>query len=209
MRMDVRFDIRFDERGLVPVIAQEADTGEVLMLAYANQEALARTLETGQAHYYSRSRQAPWHKGATSGHFQQVQEVRYDCDSDALLYLVRQTDAACHTGQRSCFYRVLGAEGESPAPQFSHLALLQQTIDARRAQPQEGSYTQYLFTKGLDKILKKVGEETAEVIIGAKNNSKPELAYETADLLYHLTVLLSQQGLAWGEVMAELEKRRK
>jgi len=193
--------IKFDEQGLVPVIVQDASK-EVLMLAYANREALEKTLETNQAHYYSRSRKELWHKGATSGHIQHIKDVRYDCDSDTVLYLVSQEGAACHTGNYSCFYRSLKAQD----PILSHL---QQLITHRRTQPKEGSYTNYLFEKGVDKILKKVGEETAEIIIAAKNNSKLETIYETADLLYHLTVLLTALDIDWSDVMTELESRGK
>jgi len=192
-------NIKFDERGLVPVITQDSETKEVLMLAYANREAVEKTLEIKQAHYYSRSRKELWHKGASSGHFQHIDDVRYDCDSDALLYLVRQEGAACHTGEYSCFYR----------SSFFGLQDLQKIITDRRDNPKEGSYTNYLFDKGLDKILKKVGEESAEIIIAAKNNSKDETIYETGDLLYHLSVLLSAQNIEWSEVMTELKKRHK
>ena len=190
--------IKFDERGLVSVITQDVDTKEVLMLAYANREALEKSQKTGEAHYYSRSRKELWHKGATSGHIQHIIDIRYDCDGDAVLYLVRQDGAACHTGQYTCFYRSM--EG-------STLERLNQVIADRKANPKEGSYTNYLFGKGIDKILKKVGEESAEVIIAAKNSNREEVSYETADLLYHLTVLLAQMGLEWPDVMAELKKR--
>ena len=192
-------NIKFDERGLVPVITQDSESREVLMLAYANREAVEKTLEIKQAHYYSRSRKELWHKGASSGHFQHIEDVRYDCDSDALLYLVKQEGAACHTGEYSCFYRSA----------FFGLADLQKIIKQRRDNPREGSYTNYLFNKGLDKILKKVGEENAEIIIAAKNNEKEETIYETADLLYHLSVLLSFKEIEWPEIMAELKKRHK
>ena len=192
--------VKFNEQGLVSVITQDAESKEVLMLAYANREALEKTLETREAHYYSRSRKELWHKGATSGHIQHIEDVRYDCDGDAVLYLVCQVGAACHTGEYSCFYRSL-ANGT--------LDKLQQVIANRKITPTEGSYTNYLFDKGVDKILKKVGEECAEVIIAAKNNSKDEVTYETADLLYHITVLLTELDLNWPNVMAELEKRAK
>jgi len=202
--------IKFDDKDLVPVITQDALSKEVLMLAYANREALEKTLETNQAHYYSRSRKELWHKGATSGHIQHIQDIRYDCDNDTLLYLARQEGAACHTGKRSCFYRSMktGAEIETEMEmQDFILDHLQHVISNRRLQPKEGSYTNYLFKKGMDKILKKVGEETAEVIIAAKNNSKTETVYETADLLYHLTVLLTDLNINWSDVMVELQNR--
>ena len=200
--------IKFDEQGLVPVITQDAESKEVLMLAYANREALEKTLEIKQAHYYSRSRKELWHKGATSGHIQHIQDIRYDCDVDAVLYLVHQKGAACHTGERSCFYRSM-VNDTIVNDNGATLSRLQQVISQRRSQPKEGSYTNYLFEKGIDKILKKIGEETAEVIIAAKNNSKDEATYETADLLYHLTVLLTALDLDWDDIMAELHNRER
>jgi phosphoribosyl-ATP pyrophosphohydrolase/phosphoribosyl-AMP cyclohydrolase len=204
--MDVQ--IKYDGGGLVPVIAQEYGTCEALMLAYANEEAVRLTLSTGQAHYFSRSRGEIWRKGATSGHTQSVVEVRYDCDADALLYLVRQNGAACHTGARSCFYRGL-PDGEDAATHADALTTLSRVVAERRDNPKEGSYTNYLLDKGLDKILKKVGEESAETIIAAKNGSKEELLNETADLLYHLTVMLNAAGVEWAEVYGVLTARRK
>ena len=190
--------VKFDGQGLVSIITQDAESKDVLMQAYANREALEKTIETNQAHYYSRSRKALWHKGATSGHVQLIEDIRYDCDGDAVLYLVRQIGAACHTGEYSCFYRSL---------EDGTLTKLQQVIKNRKQSPLEGSYTNYLFNKGIDKILKKVGEECAEVIIASKNNNKSEVAYETADLLYHLTVLLTEQDMSWTDVMIALQKR--
>ncbi|MDR1509049.1 MAG: bifunctional phosphoribosyl-AMP cyclohydrolase/phosphoribosyl-ATP diphosphatase HisIE [Synergistaceae bacterium] len=205
-------EIAFGPNGLVPAIAQDADTREVLMLAWMNREALVKTLKTGQAHYYSRSRDRLWLKGETSGHFQQVREIRRDCDSDALLLMVAQTGAACHTGNRSCFYRDLSGE-EIQIPDISGtgdaLDKLQSVIEDRRAHPREGSYTNYLFEKGIDKILKKVGEESAEIIIAAKNPSRSDLTGEIADMMFHVSVLLSERGLAWRDIAAELERRRK
>ena len=192
--------VKFDEQGLVAIITQDSESKEVLMLAYANKEALEKTIETKEAHYYSRSRKELWHKGATSGHIQHINDIRYDCDGDAVLYIVQQEGAACHTGEYSCFYRSL--EGGT-------LAQLQQVITNRKTTPKEGSYTNYLFDKGIDKILKKVGEECAESIIAAKNNDNSELSYEVADLLYHLTVLLTEQNMSWSDVMAQLQKRAK
>jgi len=194
--------VKFDEQGLVAIITQDAESKEVLMLAYANKEALEKTIETKEAHYYSRSRKELWHKGATSGHIQHINDIRYDCDGDAVLYIVQQEGAACHTGEYSCFYRSLSLEGGT-------LAQLQQVITNRKTTPKEGSYTNYLFDKGIDKILKKVGEECAESIIAAKNNDNSELSYEVADLLYHLTVLLTEQNMSWSDVMAQLQKRAK
>jgi len=192
--------MKYDEKGLIPVITQDAATKEVLMLAYANEEALNKTKETGEAHYYSRSRQELWHKGATSGNTQKITDIRYDCDSDALLYLVKPKGPACHTNENSCFYRsLLDKEVKSD---------LQYIIETRKKEPKEGSYTTYLFEQGLDKILKKIGEESAETIIAAKNNDKAEVAYECADLVYHLTVMLVELGMDWSDVVGELEMRK-
>ena len=209
-------DITFGPDGLIPAIAQDADTREVLMLAWMNRESLQKTLDTGMVHYYSRSRACLWLKGETSGHFQKVREIRRDCDSDALLLLVEQTGAACHTGNRSCFYRDMAGESV-PEPEESApivrcediLSELQSVIEDRRAHPKEGSYTNYLFEKGIDKMLKKVGEESAEIIIAAKNPSRSDLVGEVADMMFHVSVVLAERGLGWRDVCAELEGRRK
>lgn len=203
--MEHRID--FDKQGgLVPAIAQDVHTGEVLMLAYMDREAVEKTLETGYAHYHSRSRNALWKKGETSGHTQRVLSVRLDCDKDALLLLVEQEGAACHTGRRSCFFNPIMETQAHPDPQI--LFELRETIRDRRENPQAGSYTNYLFEKGIDKILKKVGEEATEVVIAAKNEGTAELQYEAADLLYHLLVLLEQKDLPLEAVFAELQGRR-
>ncbi|MDR1558596.1 MAG: bifunctional phosphoribosyl-AMP cyclohydrolase/phosphoribosyl-ATP diphosphatase HisIE [Clostridiales bacterium] len=199
-------EIKFDKNGLVPVIAQDYDTGEVLMLAYMNLEALGKTLKTAKMHYFSRSRQKLWMKGETSGHVQTLVSLYYDCDVDSLLAVVKQEGEACHTGNKTCFYRV-GYGGETYS--WDHLKALYSTALERKENPREGSYTNYLFEKGIDKILKKVGEESAEVIIAAKNNSKDEIIYETADLLYHLSVMLADSGVRWEDVYTELAHRRK
>ncbi len=201
--------ITFDDRGLVPVVAQDARTGEVLMLAWANAEALRLTHETGRAHYWSRSRASLWAKGETSGHTQEVVDVRVDCDADAVLYRVRQAGPACHTGERSCFHRVVAEEGAldeatDPRPM---LARLEDTIAERARDRPEGSYTTYLFAQGVDKVLKKVGEEAAETIIAAKNGDNAELTSESADLLFHLMVLWRARGLPADAVWDELERR--
>jgi phosphoribosyl-ATP pyrophosphohydrolase/phosphoribosyl-AMP cyclohydrolase len=202
--------ITFDDRGLVPVVAQDARTGEVLMLAWANADALRLTRETGRAHYWSRSRGSLWIKGETSGHVQVVEDVRVDCDADAVLYRVRQSGPACHTGQRSCFYRTVeeadDAFGQAPDPR-PMLARLETIIEERERERPEGSYTTYLFAQGVDKILKKVGEETAETIIAAKNGDNAELRSESADLIFHLMVLWRARGLDADEVWGELERR--
>ena len=202
--------ISFDEKGLAPVITQDIKTGAVLMLAYMNREALQLTLDTGYAVYFSRSRQALWKKGETSGHVQKVRAIHYDCDGDALLLMVEQTGEACHTGEYSCFHHALKglAEGAERAPSPAVLQEVYNVIADRRAHPKEGSYTNYLLAKGVEKICKKVGEEASETIIAAVKGSKEELRYEAADLVYHLLVLLFNQGLTPAELWAELEKRR-
>lgn len=211
--------IKFDDRGLVPAIIQDSRSGQVLMMAYMNREALQKTLVTGQTWFYSRSRQSLWMKGESSGHVQKVVDIRFDCDGDTLLIKVEQTGAACHTGHYSCFYR--NQKGEEVEPEVFKadqvyggvtgpgiIYELYSIITDRQAKMPEGSYTSYLFEKGLDKILKKVGEENAEVIIAAKNRSRAELTYETADLLYHLMVLLVEQGVTLNEIFTELKSRR-
>jgi phosphoribosyl-ATP pyrophosphohydrolase/phosphoribosyl-AMP cyclohydrolase len=177
-----------------------------------NREALTKTVETGRVHYYSRSRGCLWLKGETSGHFQRVREIRRDCDSDALLLSVEQTGAACHTGKRSCFYRGLSGEeiqmhGNKGTEDI--LDELRSVIEDRRAHPKEGSYTNYLFEKGIDKMLKKIGEESAEIIIAAKNPSRGDLIGEVADMMFHVSVLLAERGITWRDVCSELERRRK
>ncbi|OKO89164.1 Phosphoribosyl-AMP cyclohydrolase [Geobacillus proteiniphilus] len=201
-------DIRFDEKGLVPAIVQDAQSKEVLTLAYMNKESLEKTLETGETWFYSRSRQELWHKGATSGNVQRVVDIRYDCDADALLVLVEPAGPACHTGSYSCFSRSLDGAARTPAAdRFAILNELEQIIAKRDAERPEGSYTTYLFEKGVDKILKKVGEEAAEVIIAAKNQNHEELKWEAADLLYHLLVLLREQKLPLDAVLETLAER--
>ena len=200
-------DLRFDSSGLITAVIQDVFTKEVLMVAYMNQEALDQTISTGQTWFFSRSRNQLWHKGETSGNFQTVKAIRYDCDGDALLIEVEPMGPACHTGEQSCFYRNI-VEGES-TENVSIITRLFETVKERKANPKEGSYTNYLFDKGIDKILKKVGEETSEVIIAAKNDSKDELVYETADLVYHMTVLLVEKGIDPQEIANELKKRAK
>ncbi|MBQ9692608.1 MAG: bifunctional phosphoribosyl-AMP cyclohydrolase/phosphoribosyl-ATP diphosphatase HisIE [Clostridia bacterium] len=195
----------FVKSELIPAIVQDYKTKEVLMLAYMNEESLAKTLETGMTWFYSRSRQELWNKGATSGHVQKVIKIDYDCDEDTLLVFVDQTGAACHTGNRSCFYRTLAENGD--VPETNPLLSLEQVVEHRKTNPEEGSYTCYLFEKGLDKILKKVGEECAETIIAAKNDNMEDLTGEIADLMYHLTVMMSCRELPMSAVMDELEKR--
>ncbi len=208
MTMDMS-RIKFNEQGLVPAIAQDAATGEVLMLAWMNAESLALTLETGYATYFSRSRQQLWKKGETSGHTQRVLGMKLDCDLDAVLLTVEQTGPACHTGARSCFFNeVLTPDEDELPPSASILAKVYAVIADRKEHPQEGSYTNYLLGKGVEKICKKVGEEASETIIAAVKGSKEEVTYEAADLLYHLMVLLFQQGVTLEDVWAELARRR-
>lgn len=197
-------EVTFDERGLVPVIAQDADSGEVLMLAYANREALAATLQTNEAHYFSRSRGALWRKGETSGHRQQVLEVRYDCDGDALLYRVRQTGPACHTGARSCFYRTLA--GAPSASLGEVLGLLERVVAERLRELPDGSYVTRLHSQGLGRVAQKVIEEAGESAIAALQEPD-RLTSEAADLLFHLTLLLAESKLTLQEVADELLRR--
>lgn len=201
-------EVKFDSRGLVPVVAQDVVTAEVLMLAYANREALEATRRTQQAHYWSRSRDELWEKGATSGNRQPVAEIRVDCDGDAVLYRVRQSGCACHTGTRSCFQRLAaGDDLTETGPPGDVFASLSATIRQRDETRPAGSYTSYLLGEGVDKVLKKVGEESAEVIIAAKNPGTDELAAEAADLLYHLLVLLHLRQLPFATVRAKLAER--
>ncbi len=202
--------IKFDEKGLVPVVTQDIKTGTVLMLAYMNEEALRLTIDTGYAVYFSRSRQTLWKKGETSGHVQKVRAMHYDCDGDSLLLLVEQAGAACHTGEFSCFHNELLSlvEGQAKVPSAQILQEVYNVITDRKEHPKEGSYTNYLLDKGVEKICKKVGEEASETIIAAVKGSRDELRYEAADLVYHLMVLLFNQGLTPMELWAELAKRR-
>ena len=197
-----------DSDGLVPVIVQDYKNDEVLMMAYMNEEAFNKTLETGNMTYYSRSRGKLWLKGEESGHFQYLKSMYVDCDSDTLLAKVEQVGAACHTGNRTCFYTNIfekeTARGGNPLLVFNQVM---DVILDRKKNPKEGSYTNYLFDKGLDKILKKVGEETTEIVIAAKNPNPNEVVYEISDLLYHLMVLMAERGITWEEITEELAKR--
>jgi phosphoribosyl-ATP pyrophosphohydrolase/phosphoribosyl-AMP cyclohydrolase len=199
-------DVRFDERGLVPAVVQDARTREVLTLAYMNEESLRRTLEEGETWFWSRSRSELWHKGATSGNTQRVVDVRLDCDSDALVVLVEPRGPACHTGATSCF---VGEAGRVEANIGAVLEEVYSVVSERRREMPEGSYTTYLFEKGLNKILKKVGEESAETIIAAKDGDLEALKTETADLLYHLVVMLVERGVTLEDVGRVLARRRK
>ncbi|WJY28951.1 MULTISPECIES: bifunctional phosphoribosyl-AMP cyclohydrolase/phosphoribosyl-ATP diphosphatase HisIE [Sporosarcina] len=197
--------VKWDENGLVPAILQDAQTKDVLTLAYMNDEALEKTIKTKETWLFSRSRQELWHKGKTSGNRQTVREIRYDCDRDAVLLLVDPMGPACHTGSASCF------SGEAPGAKSQAETVLQDLADriaARQAAPADGSYTSYLFREGLDKILKKVGEEATEVVIGAKNGNLNETANEIADLAYHVLVLMAELGLPAKNVTDILKGRK-
>ena len=207
MTFDIE-ELKFNSHGLIPAIIQDVESNQVLMMAFMNKESLAKTLESGQTWFWSRSRQELWHKGATSGYYQDVQEMFYDCDADSLLIKVVQTGPACHTGERTCFHNNI-LSSEAPVASSEIINQVYDIVTGRKKEMPEGSYTTYLFTKGLDKILKKVGEESAEVIIGAKNRSRDEVVYEVADLLYHLMVLLAEQDITPQEVYQELAKRKK
>lgn len=235
-------ELKFGSDGLIPAIIQDVNSGQVLMMAYMNQEALKRTWETGETWFYSRSRQKLWHKGETSGHIQKVRGISFDCDQDTILIKVEQVGAACHEGYPSCFFRELNQDGklcikenrifdpekvygdvgkkeikfsaheaQKKAEDLSERKIIQEVyqviLDRQQNRP-EGSYTAYLFNQGIDKICKKIGEEAAEVIIGAKNRNKNELIYEVADLIYHLLVLMAENGVSPDDVFTELAKRR-
>jgi len=191
---------KFNAEGVIPAIVQDTRTREVLTVAYMNREALDLTIERGQTYFWSRSRQKLWHKGETSGNFQKVVKVRLDCDHDAVLVEVEPTGPACHTGSYSCFQVEPGLEGV--------LKDLHSLIEKRKETRPEGSYTTYLFNSGLDKILKKLGEECTETIVAAKNPDSKQLVSETGDLLYHLLVLLVERGVTLDEISHELKERR-
>lgn len=200
-------NIKFDKNGLIPAIIQACNSGEVLMLAYMNEESYKKTLDTGYTWFYSRSRQELWNKGATSGNTQKVKEISYDCDGDSLLIKVEQKGPACHTGKNSCFFnKVTPVESMTMG---EVLFTLDDILKDRKTNPVEGSYTSYLYKEGVDKILKKVGEECAEVIIAAKNPDKSELIYEASDLIYHLLVLLKDQDVELEDIKDQLVGRMK
>jgi phosphoribosyl-AMP cyclohydrolase / phosphoribosyl-ATP pyrophosphohydrolase len=196
-------DLKFDERGLIPAIVQDAETREVLTLAYMNRESLARTIETSETWFWSRSRNKLWHKGETSGNTQQVVDLVADCDRDAIVVLVKPAGPACHTGARSCF------DLKQNEDLGDLLARLYALIESRERERPEGSYTTYLFDHGVDKILKKVGEESAETIIAAKNEDAQPLVAEVSDLIYHLLVLLVARSVSLDQIRDELARRRK
>ena len=201
-------DFKLTDAGLIPAIVQDYRTGEVLMLGYMNRESYELTIKTGRMTYFSRSRQELWVKGETSGHFQYVKSLSLDCDNDTVLAKVRQIGAACHTGNRSCFFKELAKKDYIPTNPLTVLTDDFDIILERKRHPKEGSYTNYLFDKGIDKILKKCGEEASEIIIAAKNPDAEELKYEIADFLYHMMVLMAECGLSWEDITKELVNRR-
>lgn len=200
-------DFKLNSDGMVPVIVQDYKTDEVLMLAYMNREAYEATLKSGKMTYFSRSRQELWLKGETSGHFQYVKSLTADCDMDTILAKVSQVGAACHTGNRSCFFNeIVKKEYQEDNP----LKIFESVLDVikdRKVNPKEGSYTNYLFDKGIDKILKKLGEECTEIVIAAKNPNPNEIKYEISDFLYHMMVLMVEKGVTWEEITTELAQR--
>lgn len=208
--------VRFGADGLVPVVTQESRSGDVLMVAFANRDALQRTLATGLAHYFSRSRNVLWQKGETSTHVQRVVEVRLDCDADTVLYRVNQTGPACHTGTRTCFSDVIWRADQQeiahltePDPGGHLLSRLAQVIARRAVDQPTASYTAKLLAAGVGKVSQKVGEEAVELVVAANSEDDERLASETADLLYHLLVLLQARGVPLDDVLRELERREK
>lgn len=199
-------NIKFNEKGLVPAIAQDYLTGDVMMMAYMNKDALEKTLSTGRAHYFSRSRNRLWLKGETSGNFQEVKAIYYDCDEDTILLKINQIGAACHTGERSCFFRRLDMGEQEPAS-LTILSELFETIKQRKNVSSEKSYVASLYAKGLDKILEKVKEESGELIDATKSGKKQEIIHETADLLFHTFVLLGQNDIPLQKILNELKRR--
>ena len=200
-------NFKLNSDGLIPVIVQDYQTSQVLMLAYMNQEAFNKTLETGRMTYFSRSRQALWVKGETSGHFQFVKSIKLDCDHDTILAKVRQIGPACHTGEQSCFFTTLAEKEYRDVNPLRVFEDVYAVILDRKVHPKEGSYTNYLFDKGLDKILKKLGEEATEIVIAAKNPNPEEIKYEISDFLYHMMVLMAEKGITWEEITHELANR--
>ena len=200
-------ELKTNSDGLVPVVVQDYKTREVLMVAYMNKEAYYHTLKSGRMTYYSRSRKEQWLKGETSGHYQYVKEMTADCDKDTILAKVAQVGAACHTGSSSCFFNeIMKKEYDETNPLMVFESVLN-VIKDRKVHPKEGSYTNYLFDKGIDKILKKLGEEATEIVIAAKNPNANEIKYEISDFLYHMMVLMVEKGVTWEEITDELDKR--
>ena len=206
-------EIKFDEKGLVPAVAYDVISGQVVMMAYMNKESIEMTLESGYCTYFSRSRQSLWKKGETSGHLQKLRSMKLDCDGDTILLEIEQEGAACHTGNKTCFYREYKdgqwAEAKENTSIARAMALEYGVVKRRAENPVEGSYTNYLLDKGVDKICKKVGEEATECVIAAKNRAYDELQWEAADLIYHMTVLLYEQGMSWDDVGEKMLSRQK
>lgn len=207
-------EVKYDSKGLVTAIVQDYHSKKVRMVAYMNEEALTKTLETGQVYYFSRSRNELWLKGDTSGYYQYLKGMSIDCDGDALLLQIEQVGGvSCHTGQATCFYRDLTENVDitinrgNIKSSGNMLTDLYNTIIDRKNNPKEGSYTNYLFDKGINKILKKVGEESSEILIAAKDNDKQEVIFEVADFMYHVTVMMASLGVSWEDVEEELSKR--
>ncbi len=206
-------NLRFNEAGLIPAVAQDWLDGAVLMVAWMNQEAIEHTLASGEVHYWSRSRQELWHKGATSGQLQKLRGLRYDCDADVLLLTIEQIGAgACHTGARSCFYdegpSPSGGGPAAPQPPADACTELMRVIEGRRDRPEPGSYTNKLLEGGDNRILKKIGEESAEFVMACKDNNAAEIAGEAADIVFHLQVALAHHGVSWRQVQEVLAQRR-
>ncbi|ACD66847.1 MAG TPA: bifunctional phosphoribosyl-AMP cyclohydrolase/phosphoribosyl-ATP diphosphatase HisIE [Sulfurihydrogenibium sp.] len=202
-------NLKFNQDGLIPVITQNYYTGKILMQAYANKEAIEETLKSGYATYFSRSRNALWKKGETSGNYQKIMDIKVDCDEDSIIYLVVEEGPACHTGEESCFYRNLNLEKDSKPVPFEILHKLYEKIQERKETMPEGSYVASLFKKGSDKIIQKVGEEAVETVIALKNKNKDEIVYETSDLLFHLLIALVDAGVKLSDIEEELLKRYK
>lgn len=203
--------LKYNKQGLIPAVVQDIETKDVLMVAYMNEESLKKTIESGETVFYSRSRQKLWHKGETSGNTQKIEEIYYDCDKDTLLVLVQPAGPACHTGNTSCFYRKL-AESKDKKEKYDKdeiINMLYNLIKSRKNELPEDSYTTYLFEEGIDKILKKIGEEASEVIIAAKNEPQKQLVNETSDLIYHLMVLLVEKEINLKQIADELNNRYK
>lgn len=206
-QLDTIDGLKFDEKGLIPCIVQDYQTRQVLILAYMNREAVELTMTTGKATFFSRSRQEMWVKGETSGNFLTPVRLYYDCDEDALLLDVIPAGPACHTGHTSCFYRMLWEEPEINTGNSEILTDIEKTVYDRKANPKEGSYTNYLLDQGIDKICKKVGEEATETVIAAKNGDPAEIAAEAGDLLYHLSVLLGCEEMNYADIYKVLQNR--
>ena len=202
-------NLHFDQNGLIPAIAQDWIDGSILMMAWMNKESLIKTLESGEVHYWSRSRKELWHKGKTSGHFQKLKGIRADCDLDTILLSIEQIGSiSCHTGKRSCFFKDLETNKDSFNPPSDACGELFKVIENRKSNPEEGSYTNSLLKEGDNKILKKIGEENAEFIMACKDKDPISVANEAADLVFHLQVALAHQNVSWTDVLKVLVKRR-